>query len=43
MLLLMLSMLVAAANPHFEKQALVAGTKQNNRANKAGRLIRQPG
>ncbi len=43
MLLLMLSMLVAATNPHFEKQALVAGTKQSGRADKAGRLTRQIG
>jgi len=42
-LLLMLVMLVAAAKKHFEKQVLVAGTKQSRQAIKAGRLTRLAG
>jgi hypothetical protein len=39
----MLVMLVAAAKMHFEKQALVAGTKQSSQDDKAGKVTRQAG
>jgi len=34
---------VVAAKTHFEKEALVAGTKQSKQANKADGLTRQAG
>jgi hypothetical protein len=43
LLMIVLVMLVADTKTHFEKQVLVADTKQSKQADKAGRPTSQPG